>query len=443
MTGVLANHLWQSTLFALVAGLLAAALRENRAQVRYCLWFTASFKFFVPFSLLMTLGSYLTAAPTVNEVAATMPAVSLAMQQITQPFSEVFPSARTTPQTAAGWLPVVIPAVWVCGFTALALTRLRGWRRIRAAVRTSTPLTIPGVGLQASIQVRSSPGLLEPGVVGLWRPILLMPAGVEDHLTLPQLEALLTHELCHVRRRDNLTAALHMIVEAVFWFHPLVWWIGARLVDERERACDEHVLQVCGEPQAYAEGIVNVCKLYVESPLACVSGVTGSNVKKRIEDIMINRIGLRLNSARKATLVLAATAALAAPIVVGMMTAPLRAQSASAKAPADKSQPRTPDQSAFTRTKEVVLKYALFQMRDAIDQYYTDKNQYPSSLDSLTSEGYISQIPTDPFTNRTDSWQTIPSKPDPNNPTTTARAIRDVKSGSEAKAMDGTKYSDW
>jgi bla regulator protein BlaR1 len=53
------------------------------------------------------------------------------------------------------------------------------------------------------------------------------------------MEAMLAHELCHVRRRDNLTSAMHMVVEVVFWFHPLVWWIGVRLMEERERACDE------------------------------------------------------------------------------------------------------------------------------------------------------------------------------------------------------------
>lgn len=430
MIGDLTNHLWQSTLFGFVAALLATALRRNRARVRYWLWFAASLKFIVPFSLLVSLGSHLRWAPNENEITA--PAVSLAIARIAQPFSAVFLSATAIPQTAADWAHVVLPGVWMCGFGAIALTRLRGWRRIRAAVRASTPLTIPGVGLQAGAQVRSSPGLLEPGVVGLWRPVLLVPAGVEEHLAPPQLEAVLAHELCHARCRDNLTAAIHMIVEAVFWFHPLVWWIGARLVDERERACDEHVLRVFGEPRAYAQGILNVCKLYLESPLACVSGVTGSNVKKRIEDIMNNRIGLRLNAPRKASLALAAMVALAAPIVVGMMTASLRAQ----------SRPRTLDPSAFIRTKETVLRYALFEMRAAIDRYYADQKQYPSSLDRLASEGYISQIPTDPLTNRTDSWQTVPSKPDPNNPTA-ATSIYDVKSGSGATAMDGTKYSDW
>jgi bla regulator protein blaR1 len=81
-------------------------------------------------------------------------------------------------------------------------------------------------------------------------------------LTSEQLKAIFDHELCHVECRDNLTALLHMLVEAIFWFHPLVWWVGARLVDERERACDEAVLQAGNAPEVYAEGILEVCKLY-------------------------------------------------------------------------------------------------------------------------------------------------------------------------------------
>jgi uncharacterized protein (TIGR03435 family) len=112
-----------------------------------------------------------------------------------------------------------------------------------------------------------------------------------------------------------------MIVEAVFWFHPLVWWIGARLVEERELACDQEVLSLGAEPLEYAEGIVNVCKLCVESPLACVSGVTGSNLRKRIEGIMMNRLAPRLNFAKKVALTLAGIAALTAPITLGIINA--------------------------------------------------------------------------------------------------------------------------
>lgn len=318
MIAILTNHLWQSTLFAVAAGLLTLAFRSNRAQVRYWLWFSASIKFFVPLALLMSLGSRL--EPAAKSIAT--PQISSAIEQVTEPFPQTasFELAKPGPRD---WIPVALFALWACGFTAITLIRVRGWRRIRAAVRASAPLEIP-----APVEVRASPGLLEPGVVGFLRPILLVPDGIAERLTPHQLQAVLAHELCHVRRRDNFTSALHMIVEALFWFHPLVWWIGARLVEERERACDEGVLSLGNEPQVYAEAILNVCKLYVESPLTCVSGVTGADLKKRIEAIVTNRMVLRLNFAKKAALAVAGLVALAAPVVIGMMNLPrLRGQS--------------------------------------------------------------------------------------------------------------------
>jgi general secretion pathway protein G len=96
----------------------------------------------------------------------------------------------------------------------------------------------------------------------------------------------------------------------------------------------------------------------------------------------------------------------------------------------------------IVHAREAVLKTDLFDLRDAIDQYYADKGQYPGALDALVSDGYIRKIPVDPFTNAADTWQTIPSEPDPNNPTAIP-GIYDVKSGSEQTAINGTKYSEW
>ena len=98
--------------------------------------------------------------------------------------------------------------------------------------------------------------------------------------------------------------------------------------------------------------------------------------------------------------------------------------------------------NSVIRAREAVLKEDLFRMRDAIDQYYADKGQYPSTLDALVSDGYVRKIPDDPFTRSSSTWQTIPAEPDPNNPTAEA-GVYDVKSGSDATALDGTKYADW
>jgi general secretion pathway protein G len=95
-----------------------------------------------------------------------------------------------------------------------------------------------------------------------------------------------------------------------------------------------------------------------------------------------------------------------------------------------------------TRAREAVLKEDLFRMRDAIDQYYADKNEYPASLDELVSAKYLRAVPVDPFTNSVDSWQTTLSEVDPANPSATP-GVFDVKSGSDRMALDGTLYANW
>ena len=98
--------------------------------------------------------------------------------------------------------------------------------------------------------------------------------------------------------------------------------------------------------------------------------------------------------------------------------------------------------NSIVRSKEAVLKKDLFEMRDAIDQYYADKNEYPATLDALVSDGYLRRIPKDPFTNVEDSWQAVPAEPDAKNPTAEP-GVYDLKSGSDQSALDGTRYSDW
>ena len=98
--------------------------------------------------------------------------------------------------------------------------------------------------------------------------------------------------------------------------------------------------------------------------------------------------------------------------------------------------------NSVQRSKEAVLKEDLFQMRDAIDQYYADKNKYPGSLEDLVSEKYLRAVPVDPFTSSADSWQTTTSEPDPGNPSLES-GISNVKSGSEQTGLDGTRYADW
>jgi uncharacterized protein (TIGR03435 family) len=230
-------------------------------------------------------------------------------------------------------------AIWFCGCTLILAAWWMRWRRVAAAVREASPVECgrevdtlrrleSTAGIRRPIAVVSSGISLEPGVFGIVKPVLLWPRRIAEYLSIEQVEAILAHELSHVHRRDNLAAAVHMVVEAVFWFHPLVWWIGTRLVDERERACDEDVIRLGSEPEVYAESILKTCAFCVESSVVCVAGVTGSDLRRRIERIMRHDIPGRLSAWRKLFLAATGVAVIVGPIVVGALNAPrLRAQS--------------------------------------------------------------------------------------------------------------------
>jgi len=326
----LGNHLWQSTLFACAAALLTLAFRNNHARTRFALWLAASLKFLVPFSLLINLGSYLASARAHSGPQAML---SSAFQQVGQPFAEqTIPAfsqaaAATVSSNAIHFLPALL-IVWLCGFLTIAFIWLARWRGVRASIRTAVPLR-RGREIEAlrrierrhnmprPVEIFLSPTSLQPGIFGIARPILLWPQGISDRLDDAHLDTVLAHELRHVRRRDNLAAALHMLVEAIFWFHPLVWWMGTRLIAERERACDEEVLESGSDRQVYAESILKICEFCVGSPVTCVSGVTGADLKKRIHRIMSGQVARKLDLRGKLLLGTAVVLAVAAPIVAG------------------------------------------------------------------------------------------------------------------------------
>jgi bla regulator protein blaR1 len=329
-----ANHLWQSTLFAATAAVLTVLLRKHSARTRYCLWLAASLKFLVPFSLLVKLGTHLS-WPHASAQPST-PALYSVLQDISQPFAP--PSLNLPPATplhsaVSYGLPhmwQIMAAIWLAGFLSVLILWTVRWFRITSAARHAEPLSdgreiaalrrIERIfGMRIPIAFLQSRASLEPGIFGILRPVLIWPEGISQHLDDSQLESVLAHEVWHVRRRDNLFAAIHMLVEAVFWFYPLVWWIGARLIDERERACDEEVVALGNDRQVYAESILKVCEFCLGSPLPCVSGVTGADLKQRMVHIMNDRILHTLGPAKKLLLTTAALAAIAIPVAFGLL----------------------------------------------------------------------------------------------------------------------------
>jgi len=330
-----ADHLWQSTIFAVAAAVIALALRRQRAQVRYWIWLAASIKFLVPFAALVAVGGALSWR-TIEIIP--YDASGALVETISQPFTRTQVTVRAVdakPGASGSLLPALqslaIP-IWAAGSGVFLLIWAARWWRLRQTLARATSMArgreaemldrLAAARAMRSLPMYATDTTVEPGVFGVLRPVLLWPRGISEHLADEQIEAILAHELTHLRRQDNLAAALHMAVQALFWFHPLVWWIGRRLVHERELACDDEVIRLGSEREVYAESILKTCKFFLESPLVCVSGVTGSDLKKRIEQIMTHDTVPALPFWRQALLAVAGVVVFATPVVLGALNPP-------------------------------------------------------------------------------------------------------------------------
>ena len=318
---LLLNHLWQSTLAGLVVWLACATwLKTHRPRLRFAVWMVASVKFLVPFAVLVSAGR-LVAIP-----ALLPPSQS---QQVFDVLTSSAPLVAVTPFTPSSapqaptdwerWLVAFLLVVWACGAVFVATRWLAQWWRVRELLRTAEPAYD-----YRGVPVLRSPAMqerrIEPGAVGIWRQVILIPDGIHATLSPSQLEAVLDHEWQHVRRRDNLTASLHAVVQALFWFHPLVWVIGRRLVEERELACDEAVLE-SATADDYAEGILKVCKFYWCASPGHATGITSADLKARMELIVRNERPKPLGRSGRWVLATALTAMFVSPVLVGWATA--------------------------------------------------------------------------------------------------------------------------
>lgn len=329
---LLLNHLWQSTVFVVLVFLLTCVFRRDRAHVRYALWFAASVKFLVPFAVLRWIGLQLPFGPW----AGRAPGLPLRAVVLTAPFSRAEFTAFPEPLQAVAMAPALAPHVswllvllWAAGASIVATAWIRGWRALSRLRRSATVERARETALLRRIERRAGSrhpltiafidAPVDPGVFGMWRPVLLWPARVGDRLTDAQLEAIFAHELSHVRRRDTTTAAVHAVVEAVFWFYPLVWWISRRLLAEREHACDEDVVRRGSEREVYAESILRLGECLLEEQRAPAAAATGADLKTRIERIMTPHHGRSLGRAAHVCLVVLAACAVSLPVIAGTL----------------------------------------------------------------------------------------------------------------------------
>jgi bla regulator protein BlaR1 len=313
MIGALLDHLWQSTLFCAAVWLITLTLRHNGAAIRHQLWMLASLKFLVPFSALYAMGAMAGLPSPVESQPTFMNAAREAVSPVMSPVITL----RAAPEFAAT-LAYLVAAAWVAGAALLGLRWLRGWHAANSLTRATRPAP------DSSPDVRVTDADVEPSVARVFHPVVLLPAALLRRLPTTQLRAVLAHEHEHIARNDNFKAHVHRLVETLFWFHPLVWWIGRRLLEERERACDEAVLERGHDPGEYAAGILAVCRHCCGSARAgmrpghAMSALSG-DLTARIRNILNAAPPVNIGVVKSAGLTASVVLALSAPLFAGVV----------------------------------------------------------------------------------------------------------------------------
>jgi beta-lactamase regulating signal transducer with metallopeptidase domain len=284
----LMHFLWQGALVGLAAWVALSLLERAKASTRYAVALGALLLMAVlPFATAFRLaGDLPRPAPAALQAApAAAPVVSA---------SGTAGGAATARTFGASLLPWIFN-LWLAGVAALSLVHLGGFRRVRHLSRQGRPveerLQALARDLGHGLRIRRAVDLLEsaavsvPATVGWLRPVVLVPASALTGLTPRQLEAILAHELAHVRRHDYLVNLFQTAVETLLFYHPAVWWVSAQVRRERENCCDDLAVTVCGDRLGYARALVELEGLRAAAPRLALAA-TGGSLADRVRRLL-------------------------------------------------------------------------------------------------------------------------------------------------------------
>jgi beta-lactamase regulating signal transducer with metallopeptidase domain/Flp pilus assembly protein TadD len=314
------DHLVASTIAALIAVVAALMLRRQSARLRHAILFLALLRFAIPTQWLTNAGS---------KLAGLLPSPGPSLQVFGEFSRLVTPTSilPKTPKASAAFWTVEDAAslIWAGVFSiGLAIFARRAFRTV-PTVRQPDPAEIDALSraarslkLERKVALRITAADRVPGALGLWRPTVVLPDGLSTHLSEAELQSVLAHELAHVRRHDNLSAAAARVIVSVFWFHPLLWWIERWMLSEREAACDEVVLSHGARPEDYVAGLLKVCRMSFAGA-AGYAGATGSNLRNRMEQIMSSNFSGPLSRSLRALPGVLVGIALLVPMATGFL----------------------------------------------------------------------------------------------------------------------------
>jgi prepilin-type processing-associated H-X9-DG protein len=307
----LLHFVWQAAVVALLLAILLRVLRKSSANLRYIAACSA-----LAFMVLMPAITFnFVPGPEPAHTAKSVPISTRVSTAPQEPYDTEIPLARaaeymqmSTPtswkQRVAGLLEPALPYAvlgWLVGVFGLSIWHLGGWAQLHRlktrmvedvsmSLRNTLQQLSAKLGVKKVVQVVESAFVQVPTVVGWLRPVILLPASALTGLTSEQLEALLVHELAHIKRLDYLVNMLQTAVEILGFYHPAVWWISHTIRLERENCCDDMAVSICGDARQYAKALAEMERIRsgeVELSIAA----SGGNLSRRISRLLGKEAG--------------------------------------------------------------------------------------------------------------------------------------------------------
>ncbi|NVJ20907.1 M48 family metalloprotease [Myxococcus sp. AM011] len=286
----LAHGVWQTSVVVLVAGGALWLLRRRSARARYAVGCLA-----LAVVVLSPMATLLLSSPVSAPVeqpllaAAESGRATSIVEDSRRLAGGVLPSpspqTMSVPEDSFTRWPFVVGGLWLGGACVALLRLALGWRRLtRRLVRPATPASVAlhllvshvagQLGLRRAVKVLESAVAPSPLVLGVVRPVLVLPRGMRERLSPAQLEAVLAHELTHVRRHDTVVNFVQSLVEVLFFFHPAARWLSAQVRLEREHCCDDAAVGFCGDARVYSSALLGLEELRQAGPVVALGAGT-------------------------------------------------------------------------------------------------------------------------------------------------------------------------
>jgi beta-lactamase regulating signal transducer with metallopeptidase domain len=348
----------KATVILLLAAFAAALLRRSSAAVRHLVWLAGmGGVLLLPLAAAVSPAWELRVLPAPGAPAESLaapppdvPAPSVALAVGAPPSERVEPAGRS----AGAWITGAMGAIVVAGVLAGLLRMAIGWLGVLRLGRASVAVADPGwlrmqketaarLRLDRRVRLLRARAPVMPATWGVFRPAVILPL-TADMWPGDRRQAVLAHELAHVKRYDCLTQAVAQLACALYWWHPLVWYAARRLGVERERACDDLVLATGTRASSYATHLLEIASshrsVWLSGP-TLVGMARPSHLASRLAWVLDASLDRRVPTARVSALAALATLLVVAPLAAARPTA-APAQPAPAAAPVAPARPQTP-----------------------------------------------------------------------------------------------------